>query len=83
MDADAYLMALRWFIARRGTPAELWSDQGTNFKGGEQELREAYESMAPTLQGRLIRQRIKFQFNPPSSPHIAEVWECGREKSTP
>ncbi|KAJ8359096.1 hypothetical protein SKAU_G00156210 [Synaphobranchus kaupii] len=35
MDADAYLMALRRFIARRGTPAEMWSDQGTNFKGGE------------------------------------------------
>lgn len=49
MDADAYLMALRGFIARRGTSSEL-SDQGTNFKGGERELREAFESMAPTLQ---------------------------------
>ncbi|XP_077363581.1 uncharacterized protein LOC144007644 [Festucalex cinctus] len=35
IDADSFLMALRRFIARRGTPAELYSDQGTNYRGGE------------------------------------------------
>ena len=75
MDTDAYLMALRRFIARRGTPAEIWSDQGTNFKGGERELREAYANMAPTLQRQLARQRIKFRFNPPAAPHFGGVWE--------
>lgn len=35
MDVDVYLVALRSFIASRGTPAELWSDNGTKFKGGE------------------------------------------------
>ncbi|KAJ8017149.1 hypothetical protein DPEC_G00014760 [Dallia pectoralis] len=35
IDADSFLMALRRFIARRGTPAELLSDQGTNFRGAE------------------------------------------------
>lgn len=38
IDLDAYQMALRRFFAKRGTPAELWSDKGTNFKGIEQEL---------------------------------------------
>ncbi|KAG1926322.1 guanine nucleotide-binding protein G(I)/G(S)/G(O) subunit gamma-2 [Pimephales promelas] len=75
MDADAYLMALRRFIARRGTPAELLSDQGTNFRGGERELREAFASMEPTLREQLARQRIKFQFNPPAAPHFGGVWE--------
>ncbi|KAL6465745.1 hypothetical protein MHYP_G00258780 [Metynnis hypsauchen] len=28
MDADAYLMAIRQFVVRRGTPVELWSEQG-------------------------------------------------------
>ncbi|KAK0138067.1 hypothetical protein N1851_025730 [Merluccius polli] len=65
MDADAYLMALRRFIARRRHPAELWSDRGTNFKGGERELREAFASMAP----------IKFCFNPPAAPHFGGVSE--------
>lgn len=75
MDSDAYLMALRWFIARRGTPAELWSDQGTNFKGAERELREAFANMVPVLQQQLARQKIKFHFNPPVAPHFGGVWE--------
>lgn len=75
LDADAFLMALRRFIARRGTPAELWSDCGTNFKGGERELREAFANMSETLQGRLARQKIRFQFNPPAAPHFGGVWE--------
>ena len=74
MDSDAYLMALRRFIARRGTPAELWSDQGTNFKGAERELREPFENMVPVLQQRLARE-IKFNFNPPAAPHFGGVWE--------
>ena len=75
MDADAYLMALRRFIARRGRPAELWSDRGTNFKGGERELREAFASMVPALQTQLAHQRISFCFNPPAAPHFGGVWE--------
>lgn len=75
MDTDAYLMALRRFITRRGRPAELWSDQGTNFRGGGRELREAFASMTPALQERLFRQQIKFCFNPPAAPHFGGVWE--------
>lgn len=75
MDADAYLIALRWFIARRGRPTELWSDQGTNFKGGERELREAFANMVPALQEQLARQQIKFCFNSPATPHFGGVWE--------
>ncbi|KAL0186159.1 hypothetical protein M9458_017829, partial [Cirrhinus mrigala] len=32
LDRDSFLMALRRFIARRGKPFEILSDQGTNFK---------------------------------------------------
>lgn len=75
INVDAYLMALRRFIARRGTPAEVWSDQGTNFKGGARELQEAFTNMTPTLQQQLARQRIRFCFNPPAAPHFGGVWE--------
>lgn len=40
LDTDSFLMALCHFIAQRGIQAELLSDQGTNFKGGERELQE-------------------------------------------
>lgn len=75
LDTDAFLMSLRRFIARRGTPFELLCDNGTNFVGGERELREAFNTMAPQLQEQLAKQKISFQFNPPSAPHFGGAWE--------
>lgn len=75
LDTDAFLLSLRRFIARRGTPFELLCDNGTNFVGGERELREAFNAMAPQLQEQLAKQKISFQFNPPSAPHFGGAWE--------
>ncbi|XP_026094149.1 uncharacterized protein LOC113066497 [Carassius auratus] len=75
LDSDSFLMALRRFIARRGKPFELLSDQGTNFKGGERELKEAYAAIVPELQQQLASQQIQFHFNPPNSPHFGGSWE--------
>ncbi len=75
MDRDAFLMALRRFIARRGKPAELYSDQGTNFRGGETELKEAFHQLSQDLQQQLAKQQISFHFNPPFAPHFGGVWE--------
>lgn len=41
LDTDAFLLSLRRFIARYGTPFELLCDNGTNFVAGERELRGA------------------------------------------
>ncbi|XP_042607435.1 uncharacterized protein LOC109111620 [Cyprinus carpio] len=75
MDSDSFLMALRRFIARRGKPFEILSDQGTNFKGGERELWDAYTALQPELQAQLESQQIKFTFNPPNAPHFGGCWE--------
>ncbi|KAL1269065.1 hypothetical protein QQF64_031354 [Cirrhinus molitorella] len=75
IDTDSFLMALRRFTARRGTPHELYSDQGTNFRGGERELSEAFAAMQPTLQCQLAKQKIEFHFNPPAAPHFGGIWE--------
>ncbi|XP_067274307.1 uncharacterized protein [Pseudorasbora parva] len=75
MDSDSFLMALRRFIARRGKPSEILSDQGTNFKGGEKELREAFAALQPELQAQLASQQIEFTLNPPSAPHFGGCWE--------
>ncbi|KAK7880770.1 hypothetical protein WMY93_032583 [Mugilogobius chulae] len=75
MDADSFLMSLRRFIARRGKPYELLSDQGTNFKGGSRELREAFLALEPTVKEQLSSQQIRFQFNPPNAPHFGGSWE--------
>ncbi|XP_057186686.1 uncharacterized protein LOC130552431 [Triplophysa rosa] len=75
MDVDSFLMSLRRFIARRGTPAELYSDRGTNFTAGEKELRESFNSMSSDLQRLLAGQKIDFRFNPPAAPHFGGTWE--------
>ncbi|XP_049321160.1 uncharacterized protein LOC111190943 [Astyanax mexicanus] len=75
IDLDSFLMALRRFIARRGKPSELYSDQGTNFRGGENELVEAFSKLSPEVQQHLASQQISFHFNPPAAPHFGGVWE--------
>lgn len=75
IDSDSFLMSLRRFIARRGKPYELLSDQGTNFKGGERELKESFAALHEELQGHLGSQQIKFFFNPPGAPHFGGCWE--------
>ena len=40
LDTDSFINALRRFISRRGKPAKICSDNGTNFRGAEKELRE-------------------------------------------
>jgi transposase len=46
MDADSLLMAFRCFVARRGTPRKIYSDNGTNFVAGKKELEQGATRMA-------------------------------------
>ena len=41
LDTESFISALRRFIARRGQPEEIRSDNSGNFVRGERELREA------------------------------------------
>ena len=41
MDTDSFINSMRRFIARRGTPELMRSDNGTNFVGGNKELSSA------------------------------------------
>lgn len=75
MDTDSFLLSLRRFTARRGRPYELLSDQGTNFRGGNTELEEAFKEMQPLLRDQLAKEQIRFRFNPPSAPHFGGSWE--------
>ncbi|XP_020615567.1 uncharacterized protein LOC110053651 [Orbicella faveolata] len=45
LDTDSCLMAVRRIMARRGRPANIWSDNGNNFVGAEKELREALKRL--------------------------------------
>ncbi|XP_062540858.1 uncharacterized protein LOC134208912 [Armigeres subalbatus] len=42
LSTDAFIASLRQFIARRGIPEEIRSDNGTNFQGAKTKLNEMY-----------------------------------------
>ena len=44
LDTDSFINSLRRFMARRGSPEHIRSDNGSNFVSGEAELRRAISS---------------------------------------
>lgn len=69
LDTDAVLMALR------GKPFELLVEQGTNFKGGDRKLQEAFAATQLDLQEQLTPQQIHWRLNPPNAPHFGGCWK--------
>lgn len=77
LSTDAFIMALRRFIARRGQMKEIFCDNGTNFVGCDRELKEAVQrwNTDPQLSAYCALREITFHFNPPLSPHMGGAWE--------
>ena len=76
MDTSSCVMGVERFVSRRGTPAMIWSDNGTNFIGAEKELRESIEKWnVVNIAAELAHKGIKWKFNPPSAPHQGGIWE--------
>ena len=76
LDTDSFVMALRRMIARRGRPRQIFSDNGTNLKAGERELRKCLRELNQRqITDAMIQEEVDWKFNPPSSPHFGGVWE--------
>ncbi|XP_063990952.1 uncharacterized protein LOC135169656 [Diachasmimorpha longicaudata] len=81
LTTEAFLASLRRFIARRGYCKNIYSDNGTNFVGANNQLKEIYQFLQSkdhqeTLQSELTRQQIQWHFIPPLSPHFGGLWEA-------
>jgi hypothetical protein len=76
LDTESFINALRHFIARRGQPEEICSDNGGNFVKGEKELKQAVNDWNQThIHEALPQQNVKWTFNPPAGSHHGGVWE--------
>ena len=76
LDTDSFLEALQRFVSRRGKPEKILSDNGTNFRGGEKELRQEIEKWNKTkINNVLLQQEIQWSFNPPGASHMGGIWE--------
>ena len=70
MDANTCVMVIERFMARRGMPSVIWSDNGTNFVGAEKDLLACLLNWdAKLIASKLAQKGIKWKFNPPASPH--------------
>ncbi|XP_050055781.1 LOW QUALITY PROTEIN: uncharacterized protein LOC126549715 [Aphis gossypii] len=75
LSTSSFLAALQRFVARRGTPSDIYSDCGTNFKGADQQLRHMMsDPAAQTTYSNSIL--CKWHFNPPAAPHFGGLWEA-------
>ena len=77
MSTDSFLNGLRCLIAIRGPVRQIRCDRGTNFVGGESELRKQYETMVSNsdVTSYLLTKSCDFVFNSPHSSHMGGVWE--------
>ncbi|GFW07910.1 integrase catalytic domain-containing protein [Trichonephila clavipes] len=72
LSTDAFLLSLRRFIARRGRPRVIYSDNGTNFRGAHGELSGIDWEKVLKL---ATIQRIIWKFNPPTVAWWGGWWE--------
>ena len=76
LDTDSFLNALRRFVARRGQPEEIRSDNGTNFVGANHELRKAIKAWnQDKINEFLVQRNVRWTFNPPKASHHGGAWE--------
>ncbi|XP_030754386.1 uncharacterized protein LOC115881149 [Sitophilus oryzae] len=80
LTTEAFLATLKRFVGRRGKPAQMYSDNGTNFKGAYNELSKLADFLqnnANSLVEAIENKGISWSFIPASSPHFGGLWESG------
>lgn len=75
MTSSSCIIGLRNFMCRRGKVEEIFSDNGTNLKGAETELRRALVGVEIELGRAAAEEGVSWHFNPPGAPHFGGIWE--------
>ncbi|XP_058448954.1 uncharacterized protein LOC131428912 [Malaya genurostris] len=78
LSTAKFIEALRRFVSRRGLCSEIYSDNGRNFIGAANELRQLVKTKGHNQQ---IAQEcadngIQWHFNPPKASHFGGLWEA-------
>jgi hypothetical protein len=81
LTTEAFLAASRRFIACRGKPRTIYSDNGTNFHGAAKQLYEIYcklqsPSELTKVQDFLANEGCGWRFIPHHGPHHEGLWEA-------
>ncbi|UYV84543.1 hypothetical protein LAZ67_X002574, partial [Cordylochernes scorpioides] len=74
LTTDALISTIRRFIARRGKPATIHSDNATNFVGAHKIIGKLCHNASKVLTN---SEGIQWKFIPPSASHFGGLWEAG------
>jgi len=76
LETDGFMNAFTRFVARRGWPKLMLSDNGTNYVGAQREIKELVENIDQEKVQRMTSNRgVTWLFNPPAGPHFGGVFE--------
>lgn len=77
LSTDSFIMALRRMAARRGWPYRMYSDNGTNFRGADSELKRSFKEIneEAAVKNELTNRGLEWHFISPASPHMGGAWE--------
>ncbi|XP_058827294.1 uncharacterized protein LOC131687237 [Topomyia yanbarensis] len=81
LSTSAFMSALRRFVARRGRPEHLFSDNATNFIGAKNELHALYKMLTnhteiDRIATSLATEGITWHMIPPRAPNFGGLWEA-------
>lgn len=77
LSKDAYIITLKRFIARRGIPKIICSDNGGNFVAAAKEISTFLQTNRDSICDFAAHQGIEFRFAPPYAPHFNGLAEAG------
>ena len=76
LSTDSAIMAFRRFTSRRGTPSTIYCDNGTNFRGMQNELKQVLKELdREKINNYAVKNNIIWKFNPPAASHMGGAWE--------
>ena len=84
LESGAFIQDLWRLISIRGAVKEVWSDNGTNFTGGEKEIRDVIQDLDHYIIKKSLHEKdvewhcqplTKWYFHPPTASHISGAWE--------
>ena len=77
LSTSGFISAFDRFISRRGFSQEIYSDNGTQFVGADNEFKRILKELAPKIGEFLSEKRIKWVFTTPLAPHAGGYYESG------
>ena len=80
LTSESFIATLRRFVAHRGYPTLIWSDNGTNFVGANREIKESYgylkqQQVNGTISEFCSSHSIEWHFILEHGPNFGGLWK--------